>query len=70
MKLELEVVSVSVRPKNLKECRADAGITLRELSKCCGLSIGFLNDLEFRRRTCSQENFTKIAEALAMRGGK
>lgn len=64
MKLELEVVSISVRPKNLRELRLKSGLTLRQLSKLCGLSIGFLNDLEFKRRTCSQENFNKIKDAL------
>ena len=62
--LKSEVVSVSIRPMNLKEVRNDSGLTLRELSLKCGLSIGFLNDLEFKRRTCSQENFEKIRKAL------
>lgn len=64
MKLLWEVVSISIRPKNLKEARQASGLTLRKLSDKCGLSIGFLNDLEFKRRTCSQENFKKIEEAL------
>ena len=65
MKLEMEIVSVSVRPSNLKDVRAKSGLTLRQLSDRCGLSIGFLNDLEFRRRTCSEENFEKIKKAFA-----
>ena len=64
MKLEFEVVSVSIRPKNLRELRANSGMTLREVAKLTGLSTGFINDLEFKRRTCSQENFEKLRKAL------
>lgn len=64
VRLLSEVVSISIRPKNLKEARKASGMTLRALSDKCGLSIGFLNDLEFKRRTCSKENFDKIQEAL------
>lgn len=67
MKLLPEVVSISIRPRNLREVRKASGLTLRQLSKMCGLSIGFLNDLEFKRRTCSQENFNKIEAALSNR---
>jgi len=49
---------------NLIAVRADSGLTLRELSTKCGLSIGFLNDLEWKRRSCSKENFEKIKKAL------
>ena len=62
--LLFEVVRVSIRPTNLKELRMSKHMTLRELSKKCGLSIGFLNDLEFSRRTCSQEAFKRIEKAL------
>lgn len=64
MKLQAQIVHVSIVPSNLKEKRQEAHLTLRELSKRCGLSIGFLNDLEFKRRTCSEENFKKISAAL------
>ena len=64
MKLLSEVVSISIRPMNLIAVRADSGLTLRELSTKCGLSIGFLNDLEWKRRSCSKENFEKIKKAL------
>jgi len=64
LKLKFEEVRVIIRPKNLKQVRNAAGLTLRELSSMCGLSIGFLNDLEFNRRTCSLEAFNKISVAL------
>ncbi len=64
VQLSHEIVSISIRPHNLKEAREASGMTLRKLADKCGLSVGFLNDLEFKRRTCSQENFNKIKEAL------
>ena len=64
MSLESEVVRVVIRPKNLKQARQESGLTLRKLSERCGLSIGFLNDLEFGRRTCSQDAFDAIKKAL------
>lgn len=63
--LEFDIVKITIRPKNLKAARIKSGMTLRELSAKCGLSIGFLNDLEWNRRTCSQKAFDKINEALA-----
>ena len=65
MELKSEVVRVTLRPKNLGELRRQRGLTLRELASRCGLSTGFLNDLEWNRRTCSQEAFDRIKEALA-----
>lgn len=69
MKIESEIVRVTIRPKNLKQVRQQCGLTLRRLSEKCGLSIGFLNDLEFGRRTCSQDAFDRIAKALEKHGG-
>ncbi|NJD38429.1 MAG: helix-turn-helix transcriptional regulator [Geobacter sp.] len=53
----------------VKEARKQAGKTLREVSGLCGLSIGFLSDIEHGRKNTSREYLDKIEGVLGLKKG-
>lgn len=50
----------------IKEARTKKGITLKELSRQCGLSTGFLSQLERGMTSVAVDSLEKIAEILNM----
>ena len=47
----------------VKEARVEAGLTLRGMAKVLGMSPSYLNDIEFDRRTPSEDVLQKIKQA-------
>lgn len=52
---------------NIKEIREQKGITVRELSSRCGISVGALSRYENVQRSPTLEQLQKIAIALGVK---
>lgn len=50
----------------VKDARKNAGKTLRELAEACGLSIGFVSDIEHGRRRASCDILRKMESTLGI----
>lgn len=50
----------------VKEARVEASLTLRGMAKVLGLSPSYLNDIEYDRRTPSDDVLQKIANLLGL----
>ncbi len=50
----------------IKEARVEARLTLRGMAKVLGLSPSYLNDIEYNRRTPSDDVLQKIADLLGL----
>src|SRR6266566_9195449 len=48
----------------MRQAREDAGLSLRDLAKRTGLSVGYLSDLELGRRSWREELRERILKAL------
>lgn len=51
---------------NIRRLRIEAGITQEELALRCGLSQGYINQLESGKRRFTQKSLEKIRESLSV----
>ncbi|MFL0181933.1 MULTISPECIES: helix-turn-helix domain-containing protein [unclassified Mycobacterium] len=50
----------------VKDARVEAGLTLRGVAKSLGLSPSYLNDIEYNRRTPSDDALQKISALFGL----